>query len=426
MTGSTTVRSVGELVSARAILAIQDGNHGGTHPKASEYVTEGIPFVMASDIRDGRIDLVGAKRLPKVRTDRLRIGFARPGDVLLTHKGTVGEVAIVPNVEDYVMLTPQVTYYRTDGTKLDHRYLAFALRSPFIRAQLESISAQSTRPYVSISTQRHLSIPWHQIDTQRRIAGILSAYDDLIENNERRIAILEEMARRIFREWFVDFRFPGHEAVRMVDTEAGRIPEGWRIDAFTEVADVLSGGTPRKDRADFWGGAIPFFTPRDAPAHAWATTSDALITMAGLEACSSLLYPPRTVFVTARGTVGRLALAAEPMAMNQSCYALRGRGFAQFFLLEFTRSAVDRLKTMSTGAVFDTIIVDTFRRLFMTVPPRELASAYDTIVEPHFEAARSFIVANERLRVSRDLLLPRLISGDLTVSTAERELETAA
>ena len=205
MTEMSPSRSIGELVSDRSILAIQDGNHGESHPKASEYVEEGIPFIMASDIRDGRLILSGAKRLPRARTDKLRIGFALPGDVLLSHKGTVGEVAIVPNMNDYVMLTPQVTYYRTNREKLDPRYLAFAFRSPSFQAQLLNISAQSTRPYVAISTQRHLTVPWHPIADQCRIASNLGAYDDLIEVNLRRTELLEEIARRLFEEWFVRF-----------------------------------------------------------------------------------------------------------------------------------------------------------------------------------------------------------------------------
>src|ERR1043166_3315476 len=145
-------RLIADLVSDGSILAIQDGNHGELHPKATEYVLEGIPFVMASDVRNGQLLLSTAKRLPKAKTDRLRIGFSKPGDVLLTHKGTVGEVAIVPMVDDYVMLTPQVTYYRTNSTQLDARFLSFAFRSPYFQDQLRNISAQSTRPYVGITT----------------------------------------------------------------------------------------------------------------------------------------------------------------------------------------------------------------------------------------------------------------------------------
>jgi type I restriction enzyme S subunit len=118
---------LGELVQDGAILEIQDGNHGEKHPTSADYVEEGIAFVMANDIRDGRVDLRNCKFVSQAKADTLRIGFSKTGDVLLTHKGTVGNVAVVPKVEPYIMLTPQVTYYRVCCTKLSNRYLAYAL-----------------------------------------------------------------------------------------------------------------------------------------------------------------------------------------------------------------------------------------------------------------------------------------------------------
>jgi type I restriction enzyme S subunit len=114
-----------DLVDTDAVLEIQDGNHGEKHPKSSDYVGEGIPFIMAKNVSQGSVDLISCKFLPREKADKLRIGFAKSGDVLLTHKGTVGHVAVVPEVHPYIMLTPQVTYYRVDGAKLHNRYLAY-------------------------------------------------------------------------------------------------------------------------------------------------------------------------------------------------------------------------------------------------------------------------------------------------------------
>ena len=239
--GSGSYVSIGELESLGAITAIQDGNHGNYHPKASEYTGSGIPFVMASDIKDGRVDLKGCSRLPKERTDRLRIGFAKSGDVLLTHKGTVGSVALAPNVPDYLMLTPQVTYYRTASDQLLPAYLAYAFREPGFQQQMISESAQSTRPYIGIQAQRRLRVRYVDIKNQHRIVSILSAYDDLIENNTRRIEILEEMARRLYEEWFVQFRFPGHEGVGLKESELGLIPEGWELLRLGDCMELAYG-----------------------------------------------------------------------------------------------------------------------------------------------------------------------------------------
>ena len=252
---------------------------------------------------------------------------------------------------------------------------------------------------------------------QRRIASILSAYDDLIENNTRRIAILEEMGRRIYEEWFVRFRFPGHKGVRMVESELGLVPEGWQCGAFTDLADVLSGGTPKKAEPEFWGGTIPFFTPTDAPKRAYVLDTEAHITDAGLVRCASQLYPKDTVFITARGTVGKLALAASGMAMNQSCYALKSRsGYGQVFLYLATQGVVGELKAKSHGAVFDTIIMDTFRLMRIVKPPVELATRLESLVRPLFALSLTLSCKNANLTVTRDLLLPKLISGELDVS----------
>ena len=359
-------RRIKDLIADGAILGLQDGNHGEKHPTAADYVEEGIPFLMARDFQDGQIDLEGACKIPKSLGDSLRIGFAYPGDVLLTHKGTVGLVAIVPPVHDYVMLTPQVTYYRTDPAKLLNGYLKYAFQSPFFRDQLNSFSAQSTRPYIGITAQKELHIDFPPRPVQQRIAGILSAYDDLIENSQRRIKILESMARALYREWFVNFRFPGHEGHPCVASPLGEIPKSWGAVPFTEIADVLSGGTPKTDMADFWDGEIPFFTPRDAPQCFYVHDTDKHVTELGLSRCASQLYGPNTVFITARGTVGKVALSAGPMAMNQSCYALQGkRGISQQFLFLMTLQQVEYLKTNTGGATFDTIIVDTFRRMLV-------------------------------------------------------------
>jgi type I restriction enzyme S subunit len=407
-----------DLIDQGAIIAVQDGNHGERHPTAADYVENGIPFLMARDFRDGRIDMQGACKIPKRLGDSLRIGFAIEGDVLLTHKGTVGLTAIVPSLDNYVMLTPQVTYYRVDPEKLSGRFLKYAFQSPLFQSQLSSFSAQSTRPYIGITAQKDLSIDVPELNTQHRITGILSAYDDLIENNQRRIKILEEMARRIYREWFVYFRFPGHEDCRLVESPLGEIPEGWEVISFTEIADVLSGGTPKTDVPQYWDGEIPFFTPRDAPDCFYLQDTEKHISYVGLSKCASALYPPDTVFITARGTVGKVALPAVNMAMNQSCYALCGKtGVPQRFLFLMTLQQVDYLKTNTGGATFETIVVDTFRRMEVVSPSQSILSQFTELIDPFFEQVNTLQRQTKNLRRTRDLLLPRLLSGQIDVES---------
>ena len=154
------VTTIGNLLSEGLLLQIQDGNHGDIHPKSVDYVEDGIPFVMANIFSNGKVDFSKSKKLPKELTDKLRIGFSLPGDLLLTHKGTVGEVAIVPEQIGwpYLMLTPQVTYYRVNTEKLSTEFLYFVFTSNYFQQQIRRLSSQSTRAYVGITAQKNLKI----------------------------------------------------------------------------------------------------------------------------------------------------------------------------------------------------------------------------------------------------------------------------
>jgi type I restriction enzyme S subunit len=202
----------------------------------------------------------------------------------------------------------------------------------------------------------------------------------------------------------------------MVDSELGQIPQGWEVKAFTDIVDVLSGGTPKTSVPEYWNGDIPFFAPKDAPSGFYVLDTEKSITDLGLSNCSSQLYEPETVFITARGTVGKVKLNAVPMAMNQSCYALRGKGsLSQAFVFFLTLHSADYLRQNTGGATFDTIIVDTFKRYRISNPPLALTSTFTETVDPLLKAINGFTSKNQNLRKTRDLLLPRLISGRLDV-----------
>jgi type I restriction enzyme S subunit len=180
--------TVGELVDAGVLLPPQDGNHGEKHPKSSDFRAEGIPFLTASDVSVRRIDVVDCKFISEPLARSLRVGFANEGDVLLTHKGSVGATAIVPKTPfPFVMLSPQVTYYRIkDHERLDENYLCSFFRSPPCQSQLARMGKQSTRSYVSIRTQRKLRVPVLSIRAQRDLVAFLAEVDRAIAALERR------------------------------------------------------------------------------------------------------------------------------------------------------------------------------------------------------------------------------------------------
>ncbi|MGH2478658.1 MAG: restriction endonuclease subunit S, partial [Ktedonobacteraceae bacterium] len=228
---------------------------------------------------------------------------------------------------------------------------------------------------------------------------------------------LEETARLLYQEWFVQFRFPGYEQVRMVESALGMVPEGWEVVNFFDIADILSGGTPKTTVSEYWNGDIPFYTPKDAPASFFVIETEKSVTEAGLKSCNSLLYPKNTVFITARGTVGKIALNAVDMAMNQSCYALEGKeNISQFFVFMHIKDCISHLKQVANGAVFDTIIVDTFKQLKVVKPSLSLIDRFTATLQPLFGLILNLTWCNSILRRTRDKLLPKLVAGEIDVS----------
>jgi len=182
--------SVGDLISSGDLTDIQDGNHGELHPKRNEFVLEGIPFLMARDISGGEIDFDHCYRIRREQYARLRVGFSKPGDVLLSHKGTIGEVAIVPEDAREVMLTPQVTYYRP-ARGLSSEFLYYCMQTGEFQRALRIIAGQSTRDYVGISAQRRLLyIPVPDASEQDRIVSIARAIDSRLKNEKVQLAKL--------------------------------------------------------------------------------------------------------------------------------------------------------------------------------------------------------------------------------------------
>ena len=195
------VLTFNSLLNTGDIEAIQDGNHGNSHPKSSDFVNEGIPFVMARDLKKGSVNLSSCAYITKKQADSLRIGFAKPGDILLSHKGTIGQVAKVQNCEHYMMLTPQVTYYRiARNSKLLADYLYQFFLSHEFQGRLKNLASQSTRSYLGITAQKKLSIQLPPLPEQQKIAKILTTWDKAINTTERLIENSKQQKKALMQQ----------------------------------------------------------------------------------------------------------------------------------------------------------------------------------------------------------------------------------
>jgi len=310
----------------------------------------------------------------------------------------------------------------------------------------------------------NLELPLPGMSTQRRIAHILGTLDDKIELNRRMNETLEAMAQALFKSWFVDFDpvidkalaagnpipeplqkraearktlgdqrklLPASIAQHFPDRfvfneELGWVPEGWAVRALDSIIDLIGGGTPKTSVEEFWGGDIPWFSVVDAPnpSDVFVIRTEKTITRQGLESSSAKLLPIGTTIISARGTVGKCAVLAEPMAMNQSCYGIRGKeGFADYYVYYTILVRVAELQQREHGSIFNTITRDTFKSILTAVSDPELVEHYDQLVINLMEKIAGSCRQSRILATLRDTLLPKLLSGELRVPDAEKQIE---
>ena len=373
--------------------------------------TDFINYIDTSSVNAGLLSEVSflEDEFPS-RAQRL----VRPGDILYS--------SVRPNLRHYYLYNDSYEHavastgfvLLRNNSSYNTRFAFYYLSTNEVVKYLSNIaeSSQSTFPSFSSKDIGKIDLPDIDRKAQDQIVSILSAYDNLIEVNNKRIKILEQMAENLYKEWFVRFRFPGHETSGF---ENG-IPKGWNVCRFSSIANVLSGGTPSTDHDEYYGGNIPFYTPKDSSDDYFVFDTISKLTEEGLQHCNSQLYPKNTIMITARGTVGNLNLLAKPMAMNQSCYALTSNTIpSQYFLFFLIKREILKLRKMASGGVFDTIIVSTFDHIKVTIPDKSLIMSFDMLVSPILDETYTLLKQNRNLIRQRDLLLPRLMSGKLEV-----------
>jgi type I restriction enzyme S subunit len=297
-----------------------------------------------------------------------------------------------------------------DEAKLQTRFLYFALRP--LLSHLRDISTGAATKFLTIGLLKSLKIPLPDLPTQKRIAGILSAYDDLIENNLRRIAILEEMAQSLYREWFVHFRFPGHETVQLVDSELGQIPEGWEVKMVQDFGTVVTGKTPSKKREEYFKGDVPFLKTPDMHGNTFILRTNESLTEAGAASQPKKTLPRGSICVSCIGTLGVVSITTEPCQTNQqiNSVVLGNEAYREFLFFWF-RDAKQKLENLgSSGATMGNVNKSKFESMELLSPPLDLLSRYQGLAHPILGKLELLMRTNQTLRESRDLLLPKLLS----------------
>lgn len=373
----------------------------------------GFPLIRTPNIGRGRFNLDGVYRISKETYDKWTIrAIPQKNDLIMAREAPAGNVAIIKSEEPHC-LGQRTVHIRPNPDLINPDFLTYFLLAPKQQAALLKNQIGVHVGHVNMKDIRKLPLEnLPPMEEQKKRAEIIAAYDDLIENNKRRIELLEESARQLYKEWFVRFRFPGHEHVKIIDG----VPEGWTKTTADQVIDILSGGTPKTSVPDYWNGDIGFYTPKDSTNTVYVSNTEKTITSLGLKKCASKLYPKDTLFITARGTVGKLNLAQKPMAMNQSCYALVGKEpVNQIYLFFAMQAGIQQVKSRAVGAVFDAIIKDTFKVIPFVVPPERLIDEFTDYTEPMLKQIDFLLTSTEKLTQARDILLPKLMNGEIAV-----------
>jgi len=323
-------------------------------------------------------------------------------------------------------------------------YARYYFRSTHFRQSVNAMSTMSTRASLNNEILDRLQVVLPPLKEQQCIGYLLATLDDKIELNRKTNETLEAMAKALFKSWFVDFDpvrakaegrptglpeeisdlFPDS----FEDSELGEIPSGWECCSFTQLVEVISGGTPKTSVDEYWNGSVNWFSVVDAPSSSdcWVIQTEKSITHQGLNNCSSKLLSTGTTIISARGTVGKVCLAGQDMAMNQSCYGLRSKAEnGGFFCFYLTKSLVEILEARAHGSVFSTITRDTLDGVSTISPSLEVIQSFNGIAGALLGKIKNNLEDNRILGNQRDALLPKLISGEIRIPDAEKMLEEA-
>lgn len=371
---------------------ITDGTHDSPKPQQS-----GWKLITSKHLKGHYIDFDSANWISEA--DYLKVisrSAVEQWDILFSMIGTIGNI--------YLEKNPHVEYacknmgiFKFSGNKENALWMYYYLKSPQAKAYIQTHLRGSTQAYVPLGGLREMPVPVPPQSVRNEIIAVLRPIDEKIECNNAINDNLQQQAAALFSSLY-----------DRSNTEV----------RFTDLIQIPGGGTPKTGENTYWNGNIAFFTPKDVGTP-YTLITEKTISKEGLSHCNSRLYPVNTVFVTARGTVGKVGMSGVPMAMNQSCYALVGKETHQLLVYFYTLKAVDRLKHKASGAVFDAITTRDFESEQIMKLSHDDATAFLRVAEPMFQEVLNNNIENLRLSTLRDSLLPKLMSGEIDVSAVQ-------
>ena len=385
----------------------------------SERITQGVPFYCSKEIIKKfngedvtECDYISEDLYKKVSNE---VGVPKENDLLITTRGTIGIPYLYKRTDRFYFADGNLTWIKDFDSNLYSKFLYYWFQSYEGRKKFEALAKGTAQKAVPISGIKTLEIELPSLKSQKRIADILSAYDDLIENNQKQIKLLEEAAQRLYKEWFVDLRFPGYENTKIVDG----VPEGWRVASIADICDTVGGGTPStKIQSYYEKGDILWVTPTDITRNFSLALLDTekKITPEGLKNSSANMLPAETILMTSRASVGFFGMCKYEVCTNQgfiSCIPKREN--LQMYLLFNLKSRVEEIRQKAGGSTYLEISKTVFRELKIILPKDEVLAEYQKNVHDIFDEIYCRTEMIKSLVDMRNRLLPKLMSGEVEV-----------
>lgn len=384
---------------------------------ARQYVDTGIPFYRQKEIieKKNKLDITNPLFISTQTYEEIKKKSSVPqkGDLLITAVGATLGIPYAVDDEVFYFKDGNLIWLRNFSEDINSKYIYFWITSDIGQKSMWSRTIGSAQPALTIDTIKQFEIPVPKYDIQCKIVEILSAYDNLIENNQRQIKLLEEAAQRLYKEWFVDLHFPGYENVEIVDG----VPEGWTYKQVDEFGEVITGKTPSTSKTEYYDGSIPFVTIPDMHGNVFPLVTEKTLTKAGANTQRNKYLPVNSVIVSCIATVGLVNIAVKPCQTNQQINSVVLYDDNELY---FFYESMKRIKTLldgvgSNGATMTNVNKTKFSNIHVLYPTEDLVKRYNEFCKPIFDKILSLSKGILVSKQARDRLLPKLMSGEIEV-----------
>ena len=386
----------------------------GSQLHQSDYSEIGTPVVMPKDLLNGKICEDSIARVSLDHVNRLVRHKIEAGDILYSRRGDVGRCAYATETETDWLCGTGCLRVTIDPQKADSKYVFYRLQMPETIGWVVNHAVGSTMLNLNTSILSDVPLKLPALEEQKTVVKILSAYDDLIENNKKQIKLLEEAAQRLYKEWFVDLRFPGYESTLIADG----VPQGWDEYAISDLCEKINaGGTPSRRNENYWNDATIKWYKTQELQDCWLIDSDERISDEGQKNSSAKFFPKNTILMAiyASPTLGRLGVLDSEATCNQAALCLKADEaiISWQWLYEKLYELRDHYNGIARGAGQQNISGEVVKQTIVLCPTKEIMDKFTQIVAPWFEKRRVLQKQNISLIETRDRLLPKLMSGVL-------------